>query len=534
MPLTVIFVAAVILAVWVMYDSGNLMSEKVKLQNTADNVAYSTATLMARDLNFVAYTNRAMVANQVSIAQFVGISSWLAMARQFASNVDAIGDVLRYIPYIGPVIEALTETLERSIDGISAGYDTFASEAIRLTDDIVVPALSRTQAAYHIATMGLIAEYGPEIAELNDPHAQAVGALGDYGLVEAGTAIQQWSEQIGGQNELPSAGAATGSEQRELQRFREFEGIVADSRDPFSKGRSYGWPSPFHGRFALGFGELEWETRKYGGTDFIRETGTSGEYRWSWAAMDNVSLWAKACTRVPILGCVAPPPPPFSLVLSRGFQEVIPLGWGAGHALRADRGPGGRYFRYGGSRADVENWGDGSWRNPLAASLTADLGHFGQLSDILGGFSPLEDHSRNNLAYLGGGTGPSSSATLRPFYAFRTDEKVDFGPAIIAVYGKSDESIPSQETLIEGAGGVVAEELDADKAGSLIHGRLYAAAKARPYFTRPTDLSQFARLDGRYEHGNLFNPFWQARLVDFSETERTAISLAATQLDLSE
>ena len=67
MPLTVIFIGAVLLSLWIMFDSGRIQTEKIKLQNTANNAAYSSATLAARDFNFAAYTNRAMVANQVAI-----------------------------------------------------------------------------------------------------------------------------------------------------------------------------------------------------------------------------------------------------------------------------------------------------------------------------------------------------------------------------------------------------------------------------------------------------------------------------------
>ena len=56
--------AAIGLAVFSLYDSGVVATERVRLQNTADNVAYSTATMITRDMNVIAITNRAMVANQ--------------------------------------------------------------------------------------------------------------------------------------------------------------------------------------------------------------------------------------------------------------------------------------------------------------------------------------------------------------------------------------------------------------------------------------------------------------------------------------
>ncbi len=47
-------------------------------------------------------------------------------------------------------------------------------------------------------------------------------------------------------------------------------------------------------------------------------------------------------------------------------------------------------------------------------------------------------------------------------------------------------------------------------------------AKSEVYFKRPLDLDQFARGDGYVEHGSAFNPYWQARLVETSHTDRIA------------
>ena len=59
-----------------LFNTGQLSREKTKLVNTADAVAYSAGVMHARALNYIAYTNRAMMANEVSIAQMVSLSSW--------------------------------------------------------------------------------------------------------------------------------------------------------------------------------------------------------------------------------------------------------------------------------------------------------------------------------------------------------------------------------------------------------------------------------------------------------------------------
>jgi len=43
-------------------------------------------------------------------------------------------------------------------------------------------------------------------------------------------------------------------------------------------------------------------------------------------------------------------------------------------------------------------------------------------------------------------------------------------------------------------------------------------------------MQQFARRDGKYEYGNLYNPFWQPRLVELTDAEETAAAVAARAL----
>lgn len=52
--------------------------------------------------------------------------------------------------------------------------------------------------------------------------------------------------------------------------------------------------------------------------------------------------------------------------------------------------------------------------------------------------------------------------------------------------------------------------------------QLSVLAKSEVYFKRPTDLSYFRRGDGQEEYGSAFNPYWQARLVETSHSDRTA------------
>jgi hypothetical protein len=74
-------------ALFFLFNTGQMTQEKTKLVNTADAVAYAAGLLHARALNFDAYSNRALVANEMLVAQMVSISSW---AKYVETHIDDI------------------------------------------------------------------------------------------------------------------------------------------------------------------------------------------------------------------------------------------------------------------------------------------------------------------------------------------------------------------------------------------------------------------------------------------------------------
>ncbi|MEE8233418.1 MAG: pilus assembly protein TadG-related protein, partial [Gammaproteobacteria bacterium] len=85
MVFVVLFLGVVTLSLVFLYKAGKITSEKMQLQNAADAAAYSVSLTEARDLNFMAYTNRAMVANEVAIGQLVGMASWATHWQSYGS-----------------------------------------------------------------------------------------------------------------------------------------------------------------------------------------------------------------------------------------------------------------------------------------------------------------------------------------------------------------------------------------------------------------------------------------------------------------
>lgn len=107
LPLGIAFLMSTVLLALVLFNTGQSASERARLMNTADAAAYSGLIWQARALNFQAYTNRAMVANQVSIGQLVSLTSWTQYAYHVARNIDEIGT---YFPVIRPYTQ-LAETI---------------------------------------------------------------------------------------------------------------------------------------------------------------------------------------------------------------------------------------------------------------------------------------------------------------------------------------------------------------------------------------------------------------------------------------
>lgn len=94
------------------YNTAQLSAEKRELVNAADAAAYSGASVLAQGLNYTAYTNRAILANNALIGQMVGIRSTLSMSEWYWKNTDTvwrtIAGMTRWIPYVGAVVSGMS------------------------------------------------------------------------------------------------------------------------------------------------------------------------------------------------------------------------------------------------------------------------------------------------------------------------------------------------------------------------------------------------------------------------------------------
>lgn len=71
-----LFMGIAVIALIMLFNQGILTRDRVQLENAADAAVYSQAKLFARHQNLIAYTNRAIIANELSIGQVVALMSW--------------------------------------------------------------------------------------------------------------------------------------------------------------------------------------------------------------------------------------------------------------------------------------------------------------------------------------------------------------------------------------------------------------------------------------------------------------------------
>lgn len=405
------FLGSMVVAFVLVYNTGQLVNDKIRLTNAADAAAYSAALAEARSLNYQAYLNRAIVANEVAIAQLVSLRSWSRYIDTVTTNADRI---TRYIPPLA----APMRTLEQGWDQVDRLLGSALPPMEAGLSQWNTRVLAAAQSVAHQQALPVAADVVTQVARQNEPRARVSGATRLLQVRNAQTWQHQFTERL----------------QRGGGNLRHFARLLMDSRDGFSRSRRADLPVQV---------PLVSLPRR-GGTDLI------GEY--TWRGLDTLSL------HVDLL-----------------FDHVeVPLGWGAAEQRRQVVRTRGQH-------------GGSLQRNPRAsrrglAGLTPRQSYQG-LPEI----RALRDqaaHGERALAY--------SVALELPAGSIRTADR---------------EFMPQGMTTLEGRPQTVAPSL----AGNALH----AISTAEVYFQRPEE-----RRDGRDELPNLFNPYWQTRLVPTSAAER--------------
>ncbi len=251
-----------VLGAFVLFNTGKVATDKMKLANTADAAAYSGTLWQARALNFQSYTNRAMVANQVSIAQAVTLQSWVAYGAVASEN---IATVLQPVP----VINVVADGLQRGLDVVER-IVTPVAQAMLSVVDVVNRGLTVAQEAMFVSTFVATPDVMRSVVAETDERFSINTAFSGLGLASN---LVQWR------------GFTDGFSRNDVAAMDEREKMINQSRDDFTRERNW----KFFNFWFFSNPLLRHQIRREGTTRLIRVNTPLG-MEWEWKAKDTMSL----------------------------------------------------------------------------------------------------------------------------------------------------------------------------------------------------------------------------------------------------
>jgi len=315
------FVALMLIVLGVFFFTLNANQaniEKTRTSNAADAAAYSAATLEARALNFDALMNRAIVANQMAIAQMISFASWIDY---FARGADNIASSITDIEWF-TLPDPRVIPLEIAFVGTEAASLYFTERQVRDYAKYVIEALGALITIHDVASTSLALTQ--QLVHINMVAGFAQGEV-------ARAVVREIDPDLDAEVLLVSRGfdfftrSMSGDDRARLKQ------VVMDSRDPFTLKRSWDICS-----FDIPFVRSDGCLKKRGGTDLVGFD--------EWRAVDTLEVHGRR------FGCGR-----FGLSWCDDIRR--PVAWGAIHASnsRRDRGQG----EHGGAYRD----------NPTTAAL---------------------------------------------------------------------------------------------------------------------------------------------------------------------
>lgn len=483
---TLVFTAAAGLVGLLLFNSGMLANTKTQLQNAADAAAYSAGVLQARDHNFSAYTNRAMVANQVAVAQIVSLKSYLEDAADTHDRMEGIW--LSFWSTVATFKPTWNLMLKYPIESIYSGFNSTAKIAVPILDK-VIKLFETAQEAHHVATVAAMVIVADEVIKRNDPLAKL-----STGLFSAGNLavhVNNWKAYTH-QHSANDTSA-------EADRFADV--VVSDkSTDGFTRNRVsfppplaawWGGVNPFFCPLGVPLGTI------FG---FVHSGGTQlSKDKKRWLGLDaSLGSGFYACEYIVLFVPVTTIIPIFDTIGNTGF---IPGGSGGAVAgaegaypdLTGYKNNPGSTWAYGGGAIIPAGAYRYAFGNP-GASLDKDGGLQDYYRDMT---DPIKSIPKDQTPKENGGAFPITIEVDRPATSIRTATKFLPGSSII--------------------------KLDDKLAGNTM--RALSSAHAYFYRAKSDDIKSFTRNgwkrdgDSKAELANLFSPYWQARLVDSSGVE---------------
>ncbi len=491
-----------------LFNTAQLTRSKMELQNTADATAYSVATIAARDYNFTAYMNRAMVANQVAVSQMVGLASWFRFTGQVIDNITVLCEPI-------PGLDVVCDAIDEAYNGFE---DVFVDSVLPTVIKVLgywMTALSDLEETFHYGNVEAIVQnlaYSGSTVQtgvltLNDPDAHLVKWPDSGGDIPA--ELYRLAILLKDASEWWKFTSRYDSAKPEMSRFAD---ATRASNDGFAQSRSWQlfqgpvfdtnwildhlphWMQDIINDIPL---PVKIEAQIY--LNIFRRGGTELKQvnkQYSWSAADTMRGYGAVDVKVELICGVEfchwhgiPYPCGWKYCNINPFHNAsitIPLGWGAAYATAPGDGtPGEEIFNsnnnapsYGGAPADSEEM------------FQMAVGEYGE--------EPLP-----------------TSVGLKPYYDISNPSdastKNNDGPQLTIVVSKD---MAKARTAAQAGFGAPAKGLGPFGLDNM---RLEEPSDANAFYAISKGKLRFA-LDKQYS--NLFSPYWEAALADTTDQER--------------
>ena len=177
----------------------------------------------ARILNFEAYTNRALIANEVSIAQLVSLDSWFEYNYEITQWLD---NYFGWIPYVGEVLNTIATGMQEAASAIKTYLVPPGIYAIEAMNTGLESARDLENAVGAFAANGIAAGVAnANQTTFGNRYDEQPEIVSGFSLIAAGANEYAWYKFTD-----PYAG-----DQR-----KDAKKVILNSRDPFSTHRGNG------------------------------------------------------------------------------------------------------------------------------------------------------------------------------------------------------------------------------------------------------------------------------------------------------
>ncbi|MBM7115607.1 hypothetical protein I3V78_18810 [Archangium primigenium] len=189
---------------------GHSVHERIRLQNTADAAAYSTAAMEARAFNFYAFTNRTQVSHYVSAMIWQSTDSFLFSVQAFLTDIygfirtigpcfpkdsrsgviwPVVCAVLDNLPYVGVVMKAL-DAIVSVLKGMLLVLKPILDFADQMIGRVIIPAhrvlnsvMAGAATAVMLSTSTYVLGTSNAIIQANDPNVNSKASQAITGLI---------------------------------------------------------------------------------------------------------------------------------------------------------------------------------------------------------------------------------------------------------------------------------------------------------------------------------------------------------------